>query len=135
MLPILLWRLSTRVRVFLRATMPSNILLDRLRERQNLRWGVPAMLVGVAYMYAAAICTTILGRGGPGILNLLVLTFIWSGMKILWFGPWSLILLARARDTEATQRRNHHASRPSVGTPGLSAMPGVQTATGTGIMA
>lgn len=44
---------------------PTNLLLDAIRTRRGLKWGVPAMLLAVAYFYAAAICTTLIDDGGP----------------------------------------------------------------------
>ena len=50
-----LWTLSVRTRMFLRRWMPTNVLLDRLRTRRGLKWGAPAMGLGVAYFRAAAV--------------------------------------------------------------------------------
>ena len=75
--------------------MPTNILLDLIRTRRGLKWGVPAMLLGVAYFFAAATYAAIIKEGGPGWLNLLVIVFIWNGLKFLWIGPMSLMHLAR----------------------------------------
>ena len=49
----LLWSLSIRVRLFLRTYMPTNILLDALRTRRGLKWGVPAMLIAAPYLLGA----------------------------------------------------------------------------------
>jgi hypothetical protein len=54
------------------------------------------MLLGVAYLFAAALLTNLLNDDGPGWLNLLVILGIWNGFKFIAFGPISLILLARA---------------------------------------
>jgi hypothetical protein len=83
------------IRAYLRRYMPTNILLDRLRTRRGLKWGIPAMLLGVAYLGAAAIATTLIERGAPGWVHLLVLLFIWNGLKFLWNGPVSLLALGR----------------------------------------
>ena len=37
----LLWTASAEVRYFLRRNMPSNVLLDLIRTRKGLKWGVP----------------------------------------------------------------------------------------------
>jgi hypothetical protein len=37
-----LWNASIYARGFLRRYMPTNILLDALRTRRGLKWGVPA---------------------------------------------------------------------------------------------
>lgn len=41
--------------------------------------------------------TTLLADGESGWLNLLVLVSIWSGIKMLWLGRVSLVMLARVR--------------------------------------
>ncbi|GAA3040239.1 sulfate permease [Microbacterium dextranolyticum] len=91
--------LSARVYGLLRYA-PTNLLLDAIRTRRGLRWGVPAMLLALPYLYAAAICTAIINDGGPGWLYLFVLLFIWTALKFIWIGPASLVQLARARSAE-----------------------------------
>ena len=44
------WALSVRTRCFLRRYMPTNILLDAIRARRGLRWGVLAMLLAIPYL-------------------------------------------------------------------------------------
>lgn len=85
--------------------MPTSILLDLIRTRRGLKWGVPAMLLGAPYLLAASICTNLIADGGPGWLNLLVLLFIWNTLKFLIMGPVSLVLLLRVRIREAGERR------------------------------
>jgi hypothetical protein len=101
----LLWAASVRTRYFLRRYMPTNILLDVIRTRRGLKWGIPAMLLAVPYLLAASICTDLIADGGPGWLNLLVLLFIWNAMKFLIMGPVSLALLVRVRVQEVAARR------------------------------
>ncbi len=85
---------------------PTNLLIAAIRNnRRGLKWGVPAMLLAVPYLYAAAICTTIISHGGPGWLNLLVILCIWNAFKMLWLGPVTLVLLIRVRHQEAKERR------------------------------
>ena len=93
----LLWNASIHVRGFLRRYMPTNILLDAIRTRRGLKWGVPAMLLAVAYLILASICTNLISAGGPGWLNLLVLLFLWNTLKFILIGPVSFVLLIRAR--------------------------------------
>lgn len=81
---------------------PTNLLLNAIRTRRGLRWGIPAMLLAVAYFYAAAICTTIINDGGPGWLYLLVLLFVWNAFKFLWIGPVGVLKLLRVRYVEAS---------------------------------
>ncbi len=109
----LLWALSVRTRYFLRRYMPTNILLDLIRTRQGLKWGIPAMLLAAPYLLAASICTNLIADGAPSWLNLLVILFIWNALKFLIMGPVSLVLLARVRVQEAAAprraRRQHEA--------------------------
>jgi len=102
----LLWALSVRTRYFLRRYMPTNILLDLLRTRRGLKWGLPAMLLAAPYLLAASICTNLIADGAPGWLNILVLLFIWNAFKFLIMGPISLVLLIRARVRQTVARRH-----------------------------
>ena len=101
----LIWALSVRTRYFLRRYMPTNLLLDAIRTRRGLRWGVPAMLLAIPYLYAASICAQLAENGGPGWLHLLVLLFIWNALKFLVNGPITLVVLIRARLAERRDRR------------------------------
>ena len=101
----LLWAMSVRIRYFLRRYMPTNILLDLIRTRRGLKWGIPAMLLAAPYLLAASICVNLITDGGPGWLNLLVLLFCWNALKFIAIGPVSLLLLARTRLREHHQRR------------------------------
>ena len=112
----LIWALSVRSRYFLRRYMPTNILLDAIRTRRGLRWGVPAMLLAISYLYAASICVQLIEDGGTGWLHLLVLLFIYNAMKFTIMGPVSLVLLLRAKVREHVERRREHRAdhRPMV---------------------
>lgn len=101
----LLWTLSVRIRSFLRRWMPTNVLLDLIRTRRGLKWGIPAMLLAGPYAAAANACILLLADGGPGWLNLLVALFLWNTLKFVIMGPVSLVLLARARIREAVAGR------------------------------
>lgn len=96
-----LWTFSVHTRAFLRRYMPTNILLDAIRTRRGLKWGVPAMFLAVPYLLAASTFTTLIADGGPGWLNLLVLLCLWNTMKFVIMGPVSLILLSSVRVSEA----------------------------------
>lgn len=96
----LLRNLSIRVRLFLRAYMPTNILLDALKTRRGLEWGVPAMLLAAPYLLGAWLLTVWIADDGPGWLNLLVLLFIWNALKFLVNGAITLVVLIRARVVE-----------------------------------
>lgn len=101
----LLWAASVHTRYFLRRYTPTNILLDMIRTRRGLKWGVPAMLLAAPYLLAASICTNLIADGAPGWLNLLVILFIWNALKFLVMGPVSLIVLLRVHIHEVGARR------------------------------
>lgn len=57
---------SFHTRDFLRRYLPSNLLLDRIRTRNGLKWGLLAMLLAVPYFAAAYWCTTAIAGGPAG---------------------------------------------------------------------
>jgi hypothetical protein len=101
----LLWALSAWLRYYFRRYLPSNIVLDLIRRRRGLKWGIPAMLLAAPYLLIVQVCTAAIESGGPGYLNLVILLAAWSALKFLLMGPWSVILLIRARLAEAAARR------------------------------
>lgn len=110
---------SIHIRDFMRRYMPTNILLDLIRTRRGLKWGTPAMLLAIPYFVVAYWCTTIIGNGGPGWLNLVVLICVWSAFKMLWIGPVSVGLLIRIRRQEERVR----AAVATVDVPGWEPAP------------
>lgn len=101
----LLWAFSVRIRGFMWRYMPTNILLNALRTRRGLKWGVPAILLAVPYLGAAWLCSTWVTDGGPGWVNLLVLLFVWNALKFIVSGPVTLVLLLRVRLAESRARK------------------------------
>ncbi len=110
-----LWTLSVHTRAFLRRYMPTNILLDAIRTRRGLKWGVPAMLLAVPYVLLANYCLTVIEDGGPSWLNLVILVALWNALKFTWIGPISLILLIGVRIQKTVARRR---TRRQVEAPG-----------------
>ncbi len=107
----LLWEFSANTRYVMRRYLPTNILLDLIRTRRGLKWGLPAMLLAAPYLLAASICTNLIADGAPGWFNLFVFLFVWNALKFLIMGPVSLVLLLRVRVQEAAERR--HVRRQS----------------------
>lgn len=96
MLLMLSVRFAAAIHYYLQAFAPTNILLRHLRTRDGLKWAIPAALVLVPiYLFAAAITTAVIADGGPGWLNLVVLTCIWNAMKLAWITLLSPIYLLR----------------------------------------
>ena len=100
-----IWILSIYVCAFIQRCMPTNILLALIRRRQGLKWGVPAMFVAMPYVLVAIWCSTLVGQGGPGWLNLIILICLWNAMKFVVMGPISVVLLLRSRHHEVVARR------------------------------
>ncbi len=98
--------LSVRTRTFLRRWMPTNILLDKLRTRRGLKWGVPAMGLGVVYLLIAAVSITLIKGGWSQVLYIVFAVCLWNALKFLLFGPTSLLLLVRARVHEHRAKRD-----------------------------
>lgn len=105
-----LWKASIHTRIFLRKWMLTNVLLDKMRTRSGLKWGVPAMLLGVVYLLIAVTCTGLIEQGWSKWLYLMFLLSLWNALKFLLFGPWSLALLVRARARETNVRRRRAAT-------------------------
>ncbi|MCK6096423.1 hypothetical protein KZX06_11200 [Micrococcus sp. EYE_162] len=109
----LIWTVSVHTRCFLRRYMPTNILLDAIRARRGLKWGIPATLLAVPYILIANVCVQLIEDGAPGWLHLAVLWAIWNMLKMLWIGPVSAVLLIRARVRESVTARRERASSPA----------------------
>lgn len=101
-----IWIASIHIRSFMRRYMPTNILLDRVRTRRGLKWGLALMLLAPIYFYIGSIFTTVAKQDNQGGLYLLALIAIWNAFKMLWIGPVTLVFLVRARNRERQQRRN-----------------------------
>ena len=100
-----IWGLTARTHYAVRRYMPTNIALDAIHRRRGLKWGVPAMLIAVPYLIAAAFCIGVVQDGGSGWLNLLALLFVWNALKFIIAGPATLVRLLTARHREARARR------------------------------
>lgn len=76
------WRLCAAVHGVLQRYAPTNIAVRYLRSPHGLKWAIPAALVLTpAYLLTASACTSLIDRGGPGWIHVLVLLLIWNAMK------------------------------------------------------
>jgi hypothetical protein len=104
----LLWNLSAAIRGYLRFYMPTNRAVDWLRSPRCLRRAIPvAMGAAAAYLYAMSICATIIERGGPGSLNVLVILYFWNAAKFAWMG---ILLPCRAIRESCIARHARYGS-------------------------
>lgn len=100
-----MWTASVHTRYFLSRYMPTNIALDAIRTRRGLKWGVPAVLLTIPYLYAASVLRVLIEGGGPGWLHLVVLVLVWNALKFIITGPLSVVLLIHARGHESRRDR------------------------------
>lgn len=98
----------------MRRYMPTNILHDLIRSRRGLKWGLPAMLLTLPYLYLASLFNLLAADDGPGWFHLLVLLSLWNAVKFVIIGPVSVVLLLRVRAHEWHVRRTEHQVLPSV---------------------
>lgn len=95
----LFWNLSAALNGYMRFYMPTNRAVDWLRTPRGLKWAVPVALVATpSYLFAMSVCVTLVERGGPGYLNVLVLLFAYNAMKfavMAVLSPIRLLVLAR----------------------------------------
>lgn len=98
-----MFTLATRI-VGIRRYFPSNVTLAWLRSRTGLKWGVPAMMLALAYLALGYWLQAQSQAGGPGWWSLLAVVCAISAIKFAVFGPVSLVLLAAARIREARAR-------------------------------
>jgi len=94
----------SRIYAFFQRSMPTNILIRATHSRRGLKWGVPAMLLAVAYAVIAAVLAQWVAGGAPGWINLLVLVCLWNAIKFVVNGPITAIRLVRVRSNERRYR-------------------------------
>lgn len=89
--------LAAAIRGYMAFYMPTNRAVDWLRSPRGLKWAIPVAVVATpAYLFAMSVCMTIIDRGGPGYLNVLVMLFAWNALKFAAVGLVSVpILLGR----------------------------------------
>ena len=109
----LIWIASIHIRQFMHWYMPTNILLNAIRTRRGLKWGIPAMLLALPYLYLASLCTALIDSGGPGWLYLTAIVCVWNSLKFIWVGPVSLGLLIRRRAAEHRDARRSQSQSAS----------------------
>ena len=95
-----------RAYYFLARYAPGPRLISRIRRRDGLKWGVPAMLAAAPYFFLADVLKRLIENEGPAWLSLPLLWCLVMGISFLVMGPTSLVLLVVARTRETiTQRK------------------------------
>jgi hypothetical protein len=80
-------RFAAAVRGYLVFYMPTNRAVDLLRSPRGIKWAIPAAIVATpGYLFAMSVCMTVIERGGPGYLNVLVMLFAWNSIKFAVVG-------------------------------------------------
>ena len=93
---ILFIRVAAAMQGYSSAYMPTNRAVDWLRSPRGLNWAIPVALVATpAYLFAMSVCMTIIERGGPGYLNVLVMLFAWNALKSAAMGLVSFPMMLR----------------------------------------
>lgn len=101
----LIWVITVHVRTIMRRYMPTNTALDALRSRRGLKWGIPAMLLAIPYLYAESLLTALIDVGAPKWLFAVTAILVWDAFKFIAMGSVSLVTLLRVCLAEARQRR------------------------------
>jgi hypothetical protein len=103
----IIWVISIHLRNFMRRYMPTNILLDAIRTRRGLKWGVPAMLLAIPYLFAASTCTALIDGGAYRWLYVVALVWIWNALKFIVTGPVSVVLLLQCKRAQVRARKRN----------------------------
>jgi hypothetical protein len=102
----IIWVTSIHIRNFMRRFMPTNILLDAIRTRRGLKWGLPVMLLTIPYLFAASICTALIDGGASRWLCVVALVCIWNALKFIVIGPVSAALIMQIKHAERRAMRH-----------------------------
>lgn len=81
--------------------MPTNILLYKIRTREGLKRGMPAILLGGTPIFLTAVYITVIDNGWSKWIYLLFALLLWNGLKFLIIGPWSLVILPQTKQGSA----------------------------------
>lgn len=102
------WAISARVHNLFRRFAPSNILIRRVHTRTGIKWG-PLVGLAAAVLYGLLMLATatVVRKGGPDWVDLIVLLAFWNTVKFTCLIPVSLIRLVRVRHQERVPMTEH----------------------------
>ena len=112
------WAISARLHNLFRRFAPSNILIRHVHTRTGIKWG-PLVGLAAAVLYGLLMLATatVVRKGGPGWVDLIVLLAFWNTVKFTCLIPVSLIRLLRARHQERVLQRNRQRTTTADATP------------------
>ncbi len=101
------WAISARLHNLFRRFAPSNILIRRTQTRTGIKWGpLAGLAAAVLYGLLMLATATVLRKGGPGWVDLIVLLAFWNTVKFTCLIPVSLVRLVRVRHRERVLLRD-----------------------------
>ncbi len=107
----LIFRLSVFANDLLQRYAPTNRLLAFLRRRENLRYGILAMLLAIPYLLIGRGIVALIDIGAPEWLYLVFMLTLWNAIKMLAIGPVTLTMLAKAKWREAQAAKREQAAQ------------------------
>lgn len=100
---------SLYLRAFMRRFMPTSIVIDELRTRKGIKWGVPTMFLRVVYFYLVLSMCVLVNGGASKWLYYALLVCAWNACKFLIFRPVTLMRVRLAeRRACLTETRPEH---------------------------
>lgn len=79
---------------------PSNLLLNYVRTRRGLRWGLPLAAVGYGYLYGAGFLLSLISSGHSRSLYVAAAICAWSGVKLVFGGLYAAAHAVYVRSRE-----------------------------------
>ncbi len=102
------WAVSARLHNLFRRFAPSNILIRRVHTRTGIKWGpLVGLAAAVPYGLLMLATATVVRKGGPGWVDLIVLLAFWNTVKFTCLIPVSLIRLVRVRHQDRVPMTEH----------------------------
>jgi hypothetical protein len=102
---------ASRAHRYLQAYAPSNILVARIRRIRPRPRVVAGLLALSATLAAGALLLAgWVASGGPGWLNLVILTAIWNAMKFAWMAARSTLLTVKVAVSRRGERHTVHSA-------------------------
>lgn len=112
------WANSARLHNLFRRFAPSNILIRRTQTRTGIKWG-PLVGLAAAVLYGLPMLATatVVRKGGPGWVDLIVLLAFWNTVKFTCLIPVSLVRLVRVSHQERVLQRDRQRTATAGATP------------------